>query len=103
MLKNKIYIDSIGVTIDLICRDYDYALLDLSTATSLEMCVQRPDGDSVTWTAAYAGTTHEILRYVTQEYDLDVPGRYQIQGKVTIGAWTGYSETLEFEVYRQFE
>jgi bacillopeptidase F (M6 metalloprotease family) len=103
MIKNKIFIDSVGITINITCRDYDYNLLDMSTATITELVVRKPSGDEVIWDATVDGTSHEILKYVTVDGDLDESGSYLVQGKIQIGSWLGYSETFEFKVYDLFE
>jgi len=103
MIKNKIYINSIGVTISVTCRDYDYNLLDLTTATVHEFIVKKPDGEEVVWVATVSGTNKEILTYTTIDGDLDCAGSYIIQGLISVGTFTGYSEAFEFKVYDLYE
>lgn len=103
MTDNKIYLDSIGIEISLQCRDNNYVLLDLSTASDLAIIVKRPDGDEVEWAATMDGTDHSILKYTTVNGDLDVEGEYLFQAKITTTTATFYSETQKFRVYPLFE
>ncbi len=109
-LDQRIYVGSVGITIDLACRDYNYALLDLSAASDVFISIRKPDGYEQERTAQVASNTdnnpatHEIIRYVTVEDDLDVVGEYLIQAKILFASgaiW--YSETQKITVYDLFD
>lgn len=99
MTDNKIYMDSIGIIISLTCRDNNYVLMDLSTATA-SIIVKRPDGDEVEWTGTIVGS---VVSYTTAAEDLDVPGDYLFQAKIVKAGSTFFSETQKFRVYELYE
>lgn len=64
----------------------------LTGATLKQLVVQKPDKTEVEWSAEIYQDTK--LRYLAQEDDLDLPGTYKIQPKVTLGNWTGRGLTV---------
>lgn len=99
MTDNKIYMDSIGIVISLTCRDNNYVLMDLTSATA-SIIVKRPDGDEVEWTGIIVGS---VVSYTTIAGDLDVPGNYLFQAKIIKAGATFFSETQKFVVYELYE
>jgi len=103
-VEQRVYVGSVGVVIDLICRDYNYAYIDLSVAgTTVFLMISRPDDDVVTKTATYAGTSHEIIRYTSVTDDFDIAGIYSLQGKIVTATATIYSEPVELQVRELFD
>ena len=98
-MANKIYVNDVGTAIVLNLG------VDLSGGVSPELHVSKPDGTIVVWPA----TLHTVsqvpnyVRYVTRAGDLDQPGKYKVQAHITIGGWTGHSETVQFTVYEEFK
>lgn len=79
-----------GTRIFLDCED------DLSTATDQIIQAFRPDGLSVSWSAAIDGTG---VAYTTQAGDIDQRGDWRLRVQVTFpsGRWYGDWETLRVE------
>lgn len=75
-----------------------YTAVDVSTNTSLNIYFKKPDGTVLTKTAGFAsvdsGATNDgtdgKISYYSVAGDLDVLGKWYIQGKVTLpsGAWS---------------
>lgn len=107
--EHKIYVGSVGVIIDLVCRDYDYNILDLSTATETKVIIQKPDGYELEKDGIVVPNpdnnppTNETLRYTSEIDDLDIVGDYIIQAKLTFGTQVVYSETRAFKVYELYK
>jgi len=107
--EHKVYVGSVGVIIDLVCRDYDYNLIDLSTATETLIIIRKPDGyelektGSVIPNTGNTPPTNETLRYVSEIDDLDIVGEYIIQAKITFGTQIVFSETRAFKVYELYK
>ncbi len=107
--EHKIYVGSVGVIIDLVCRDYNYNLLDLSLATETKVVILKPDGyelekdATVIPNAENTPPTNETLRYVSEIDDLDIVGEYVIQAKLTFGTQIVFSETRAFKVYELYK
>lgn len=98
-MANKIYVGDIGTAIVLNLG------VDLTDATSPELHVQKPDGTIVTWPGAIftIDSARNFIRYVTTLGDLSLPGKYKVQGHVSIGGWSGHTETVTFTVYEEFK
>jgi hypothetical protein len=91
---NKIYIGDTGLAI--VCN----MRVDTTVAQDAYLQVRKPDGSEVKWPAEPHGVDgeHTYLKYVTQEGDLDMRGRYKVQPVLTLSTWTGRGETDEFRV-----
>jgi hypothetical protein len=73
--------------------------MDISSSSTVEIVLQRPDGTSVTKTATLrAGGTDGVLYITTDAADLTMSGTYSIQAQVVMPDWAGSSLIGEFEV-----
>ena len=84
--EGKVYVGDIGTEIVVdTCSD-------LSTATKVELRVEKPSGAPVTW----AGTVFETtkIRHVAVSGDLDEVGEYNLQAYVEMPGWTGSREKV---------
>jgi hypothetical protein len=90
----KIYTSDVGTVFDLDVGE------DVSSATTLQIVVQKPTGSPVTWAATLVGTS--VLRYTATGSDLNVAGVWAMQARVVtpVGTWLG--ETVKFRVYASF-
>jgi len=97
---DKHYVDTVGLII------YVDANIDLTSATSTKLLVQKPSGEEVEWTATTTvdenGETTR-LKYTTVAGDLDEEGFYKVQAYATIGTWTGKGKTTSFKIYAKFK
>jgi hypothetical protein len=88
------YIGDIGTAIIVeLCED-------VSTATSLLLKVEKPDGTRVDWVGSVYLDTK--IRYMTLEEDLDQVGSYLIQPYVSMPNWSGHGETVTIRVLDAF-
>ena len=98
-MANKVYVGDVGTAIVLNLG------VDVTDAIGPELRVKKPDGSTDSWVAA----THTIdgkttfLRYITVDGDLNLSGRYKVQAHLTVGGWTGLSETVQFTVTEDFK
>ncbi len=104
-MEPHLYVGSFGVTLDFVCRDYNYELVDLSTAEHVYLVIRKPDGFEVEREAQVVTNTenepptHEIVRYVTIAEDFDVVGNYIIQAKIEFSDKLWFSETQQIKIY----
>ena len=95
----EIHLNDIGTVFRLTIYDGS-SILDVSSASVKEIIFQKPDGTSVTKTAAfYTDGTDGIIQYTTIANDLDATGTWKIQAKVTLPGGTWSSCTQKFKVY----
>jgi len=95
MLENKIYVDTVGLIIEIDMGE------DLTGATGLAFEVKKPDDSLDSWTPSIYDSNY--LRYTTQNGDLDKPGIYKIQPKFTLSGWTGPCNTVVILVYGEYQ
>ena len=93
----KHYVGEVGTELIVECGK------KLDNAAFLKLSVKRPDGSVVEWTGEQAFQRRTAIRYVTKEGDLNVPGEYQLQSKVSLNGWVGKGRTSKFLIYDQFE
>jgi hypothetical protein len=78
----------------------DGVIVDLSSASSLEFLIRKPDGSLLTVVAdLFTDGTDGILTYTTVSGDTDIAGLYKIQAKVTIGSGLFYSSSAAIKVH----
>lgn len=88
--SGKYYVDDVGTKIIVdVCSD-------ISTATTTELLITKPDGTSATWTASIEDTTH--ISYIVQADDFDQAGWYRLQAKIVMPGWSGRGELTKFRV-----
>ena len=89
---------AVGTTLQLELLD-DGAVVDVSSATTKEIILEKPDGSTVTKTAAFVtdGTDGKI-KYTTIAGDLDQVGRWRIQGRIISSSGNWPSEAGTFRV-----
>lgn len=88
-IKNDFYIQ---LTID--------AGVDLTSATSVEILYQKPDGSKDSWTASASGTN---AVYVFTQAELNMVGVWEMQVKFIIGGKTGYSSIDYYRIKKNLE
>ena len=98
-MASQIHVGDIGTTLVGTVLDGG-AAVDISSASSMQMIIKKPDQTSMTKTAInYTDGTDGKMKYVTVTDDIDQVGNYKIQGKVVIGSATYYSSVSTFKVY----
>ena len=107
MAANEVHLNDIGTVFEITLKDEGNSpeIVDVSTAATMEIIFQKPNGTSVTQTASFTtdGTDGKI-EYTTLTGDLDTVGLWKIQGHVVLGTaspinaqWR--SDIDEFEVF----
>jgi hypothetical protein len=98
-MASQIHVGDIGTTLIGTFSDSGTAV-DISTASSIEMIIKKPDQTKLTKTATFVtdGTDGKV-QYITIAGDIDQAGNYKIQGKVVYGGATYYSSISTFKVY----
>lgn len=75
------------------------AVVDISTATGMQIVFLRPDNTKVTKTATLATDGKDgLMQYTTIAGDMEQAGFWQAQGSLTIGTWSGKTAPVSFEV-----
>jgi hypothetical protein len=91
---SKVYVGDTGTAIVL------DTLQDLTTASLAAIEVRKPNGQTVTWTAAVFETTK--VRFVTLAGTFDMAGEWALQAKVTMPAGSWLGEVAPLRVYAPF-
>lgn len=85
-----VYVNDQGTEITLDC------LQNISTATVLKIIAKDPLGRKKTWSATLQGTTY--VRYLLQDGDINIPGKWQFQSYIEMPGWKGMGEWATVEV-----
>ena len=95
---DKLYVGNYGVSIVV------ETCSSVSTATTLRMEVQKPDGTSVQWSAtALSGDTEETkIYYVLTSGDIDQAGEYFLQAYIADGTSVKRGNKTSFVVHPLF-
>jgi hypothetical protein len=98
-MASQMHVNDVGNTLVGTVLD-DGEVVDISSATSIEMILKKPDQTTVTKTAVFSTNgTDGQMAYTVVSGDLDQSGNYKIQGKVEIAGSTFYSNISTFKVY----
>ncbi len=89
------HLGDIGTTLIVNCGE------DLSSATTMQLYIRKPDGTEVIKDATIYNSTY--LRYATVSGDLDQSGNYLLQSYVITPSWTGKGNTASFVVKGNYE
>jgi len=76
---------------------------DISTATSRELSVKRPDNVIKTYAASLVVGSSTKLEWTSSASDLDIPGVYRIQALVSFGGGKQTGETFSITVHNEFD
>lgn len=92
-------VNNIGVKFLVTIKDQDCEIIDVSTATIKKIYLKNPEDTVLEKTAFFEtdGTDGKIY-YTTVDGDLDMAGRWKIQGYVEIDDAKLFSTIAEFEV-----
>jgi hypothetical protein len=87
---SKYYVGDIGT--DLVVDTCE----PITTATTTDLRIMKPDGNLFTWTGAVYDTTK--IKYTVIAGDFDQAGTYRLQAYVVMPGWTGRGDTVFFKV-----
>ncbi len=96
----EIHLGNIGTVFRFEILNQDDVIVDLSSASTIEIRFRKPDRLTVLVRTASLVTdgTDGQIQYVTVAGDLDVPGPWTRQARVVIPAGEFWTETINFDV-----
>ncbi|MEE9593247.1 MAG: hypothetical protein V3W28_06685 [Thermoplasmata archaeon] len=99
MADNDAQLDDVGTIIRLTITDTAGTAIDVSSATTQEIILRKPDGTVVTKTSVFTtdGTDGKI-EYVTIADDLDAVGSWQAQANIVLPSEAWRSAVASFRV-----
>ena len=99
-MSKEIHVGDIGTEFRITILDDDNTIVDLSSASIIEIIFLKPDGSrNVVSAELYTDGTDGIIKYNTVSGDLDQSGVYKIQAYVEVGAGNYYSSIGTFKVF----
>lgn len=102
--EKEIHVGDIGSIFEVTVVEIDEVtglpvIVDISTATLMQIRFKKPDLSVVVQTAAFSTDgTDGKLKYTSVLGDLDQPGDWRLQGYVEMPAWQGHTSIGEFDV-----
>lgn len=93
-MADKIYKDDIGTILILDTKS------TLTGATEASIKYKKPDGIEGTWVGEVFETTK--VKYVVEDGDLDMAGKWTLQVYVELASWKGRGEAVQMKVYGHF-
>jgi len=98
-MSDEIHVGDVGTEFRVQVLD-DETVVDLSTATVLQIIFRKPDGVYLTVDCNYyTDGTDGIIKYNTVDGDIDQSGQWRIQAYVEVGSAKYYSSTGSFRVH----
>lgn len=85
------HVDDVGTSIRVTLIDQDKKIMDLSSATLLQIIAASPDKRRLVWNASFVTDGKDgQIEYVIQAGDLNVNGTWRLQAKVQFpsGSWS---------------
>lgn len=99
MSESKVFVGDIGTVIEMTVTNQDDAVVDLSTATTKQIILKKPDGTKLTKTASFVTDgTDGKLSYTTASGDIDQSGPWQLQAYVVLSGGSWHTTKAEMEV-----
>ena len=97
-MASEIHVGDIGTQLIMTVKD-DGVVVDISSASTLNVIIKKPDGESYTKTGTlYTDGTDGKMYYTSVNGDFNAAGSYKIQGKVVLTGGTYYSSISTFKV-----
>ena len=95
----KIYVNTIGLVFRFQIVDQDDAIVNISSATTKTLKLQKPNGTVVTKITSFVTDgTDGLLQYTTIANDLDTAGLWKRQIQLSITGFSGHAVESEFRV-----
>lgn len=99
-MSEEIHEDDVGTRFQITVMD-DGSTVDLTNASVRQLTFRKPDGTTFSRTASIFGDGSEssgVMYYDSVSGDLDTPGRWKIQGKVSLTSGTYFTNVADFQV-----
>lgn len=101
---SQIHYNDIGTSFRCTMKDENNAVLDISSASTLNLIFRKSNGAIVTKTATLVNDgTDGKMEYVTVSGDLDMVGPWQVQGYVVLSTGSWYSDIHDFKVWKNID
>lgn len=98
-MSNEMHIGDIGSVIRITVKDAGVAV-DISSASTKQILLEKPDGTILTKTAQFLTTGADgVIQYTTIAGDLDVAGIWRAQAYIVSATWSGHSSPYQFTVF----
>jgi hypothetical protein len=100
MAAGEIHVGDIGTVFTITIKDGSSAV-DVSTATTKEILVTKPDGTEVTWAASFvtSGADGKIKYTTASAGDLNQVGAYRIQAHIVFLTGDWHTDIGDFYVH----
>jgi hypothetical protein len=98
-MASEIHVGDIGTQLIMTVKD-DGVVVDISSASVLNVIIKKPSGQSYTKTGVVlTDGTDGKMYYTSISGDFDAPGLYKIQGRVILNDSIYYTSISSFKVY----
>ena len=98
-MASQIHVGDIGTTLIVTILE-DGSVVDISSASSLQIIIKKPDATTLTKTGVFTTDgTDGKMQYVSIAGDFDQSGNYRIQGKVNLTSGNYSSSVGSFKVH----
>ncbi len=95
---SNMHVDDIGTIIQVIVEE-ENSVVDISTATTKEILLHKPDGSMVTKTASFTTDgTDGAIKYATLTGDLNLAGKWQVEGHIVMPTRSFYTDVVDITV-----
>lgn len=102
-MTQEIHVFDIGTSFELTVYE-DETVVNISSATTLEVLFQKPDGTVDTKTGVFlTDGTDGTVQYVTVSNDLNQTGTWKVQARVEFPTGTWSSDIQKFKVYANLD
>ncbi len=98
-IVEEVHVGDIGTVFQVTIKD-GTSVVDISSATTLQIIFKKPDGSRATKTAVLVNSgTDGKMKYTTIANDLDRQGSWRLQGRVVMSGGEWRSSVGNFDVY----
>lgn len=99
-MSAEIHVGDVGTVFQATIKDEAGAVVDVSTASTLELVFNKPDETPVVKTAVHVsdGVDGQI-KYISIAADIDQAGSWRVQGYAEIGTAVFHSDVHVFKVH----
>jgi len=92
-------VKDVGTKMTVTILDENNAAVDISTVTTKEIWLRKPNGEVITKTASFdTDGTDGKLKYITIEGDVEIAGTWKLQGYIEGSTVKWHSTIEEFDV-----
>lgn len=99
-MSEEVHVGDVGTVFQITVLDGDGGpVLDISSATEMKLFLRKPNDTVLSNVAVHVTDgTDGKMKYVGQAGDIDMAGRWFMQGKIVLPAGTWYTDTTSFVV-----